>query len=228
MNLAKPPINKPELLLLYLWKIIDLPKISSSNLLFRISYDLFLFPPDKAIEFIKSSIKNNFLIFSEENHLSLSDSLKMKLKEWHKCRKKDILQNITSVEKIFQLKTNIEQGKSTNFSEHLRSLVEKETLNRAVRVSNEAFEIKELDFNKGIIKATVSGSKEDPYIIEIDINNKQIKHDCHDFEARRSRNKQFCKHLTKFFLLLRESHKVPIEKILKTLSENLENWNFLF
>jgi hypothetical protein len=226
MNLPKLPINDPELLL-YLWKIIDLPKISSNNLLFKISYDLFLFSPEKATKIINSSIEKNLLIVSEENQLSLSESLKMKLKDWHKRRKNEIMQNITKVEKMIQLKTNLEQGKSKNFSGYLKSLVEKETLNRAVRVTNEAFEIKELDFNKGFIKATVAGSKEDPYIIEIDINNKQIKHNCHDFEARRSRNKQFCKHLTTFVLFLRESHKVPTEKILMNLSENLENWSFI-
>ena len=227
MNLADPPINNPELFLLYLWKIIDLPTLSSNNLLFKISYDLFLLPPDKAIEFINSCIENKLLVVTDKSDLALSNSLKIKLNEWQKRRKNEIQQNINSIKKIHQLKTTIEKEKSTNFSSYLKSLVEKETLNRAVRVTNEAFEIKELDFNKGIIKATVSGSKEDPYIIEIDINNKHIKHDCHDFEVRRSKNKQFCKHLTKFFLLLRDSHMASTEQILKTLSENLEKWNFI-
>ena len=226
MNLADPPINNPELLL-YLWKIIDLPTISSNNLLFKISYDLFLLPPDKAIKFINSCIENKLLVVTEKSDLTLSNSLKVKLKEWQKRRKNEITQNINSIKKIHQLKTTIEKGKSTDFSEHLKSLVEKETLNRAARVRNEAFDIKELNFNKGFIKATVLGSKEEPYIIEMDIKNKYLKHDCHDFETRRSKNKQFCKHLTKFFLLLRDSHKAPTEQFLKSLSENLEEWNFI-
>lgn len=227
MNLANPPINNPELLLLYLWKIIDLPNISLNNLLFKISYDLFLLPPDKATEFINSCLESKLLVVTEKSDLTLSNSLNTGLEDWQKSRKNEIKQNINSVKKIYQLKTNIEKGKSTNFSGYLKSLVEKETLNRAVRVTNETFDIKELDFNKGVIRATVSGSKEDPYIIEIDINKKYLKHDCHDFEARRSKNKQFCKHLTKFFLMLRDSHKASTEQFLKTLSENLEKWNFI-
>ena len=227
MNLADPPINNPELFLLYLWKIIDLPTLSSNNLLFKISYDLFILPPDKAIEFINSCIENKLLVVSEKRNLKLSNSLKMKLNEWQKRRKNEITQNINSIKKIHRIKNTLEKGNSTDFSEHLKSLVEKETLNRAVRVRNEAFDIKELNFDKGFIKATVSGSSKDPYIIEMDIKNKYLKHNCHDFETRRSKNKQFCKHLTKFFLLLRDSHKASTEQFLKSLSENLEKWNFI-
>jgi hypothetical protein len=207
MNLANPPNNNPELLLFYLWKIIDLPNISLNSLLFKISYDLFLLPPDKAIEFINSCIEN--------------------IKDWQKSRKNEIKRNINSVNKIYQLKNTNEKGKSTRFSYYLKSFVEKETLNRAVRVTDKSFDIKELDFNKGVILATVSGSKEDPYIIEIDMNKKYLKHDCHDFETRRSKNKQFCKHLAKFFLLVRDSHKASTELFLKKLLENLDDWNFI-
>ncbi len=226
MNLANPPINNPELLVLYLWKIIDLPTITLNDFLFKISYDLFVLPPDKAKEFINSCIENKLLVLTEKKDLSLSTSLNTELKNWQKLRKNEINQNINLVKKINQLKAVNEKGKSTNFSKHLNSLVDKETLNRAVRVKNEDFDIKELDFEKGIIKATIKGSKQHPYIIELDLKNKHIKHDCHDFEARRSKNKQFCKHLTKFFLLLRESHKVSTEQFLMYISENIEKWDF--
>ncbi len=226
MNFADPPINEPKLLLLYIWKIIDLPIISLKNLLFKISYDLFLLPPNKAFEFINSCIDDKLLFVTGKRDLILSKSLDTELEDWQKTRKNEIRQNVNSIKKIFQLKATIEKGKSTNFGGHLKSLVEKETLNRAARITNKAFNIKELDFDKGFIKATVSGSKEDPYVIEMDVNKKFIKHNCHDFEERRSKNKQFCKHLAKFFLMLRDSHKASTEQFLKTLSENLENWSF--
>jgi hypothetical protein len=226
MNLADPPHNNPKLLLLYLWKIIDLPTISLNNLLFRISYDLFMLPPDNAHDFINLCLKNKFLSITEKNYLILSNSLKTELRDWQNHRKNEIKQNILSAKKVIQLKNAIEKGKSTNFSKYLKSLVEKETLYRAAEVTNEAFDLKELDFNKGVIKAKVIGSKQNPYTIEMDLNTKYLKHDCHDFEARRSKKKQFCKHLTKLFLMLRESHKSSTEKFLKSLSENLESWNF--
>jgi hypothetical protein len=226
MNLSDPPFNNPELFLLYLWKIIDLPTISFNNLLFKISYDLFLLPPNKAKEFINSIIEKKMLVTTERKYLTLSDSLNSEFKNWQKKRKQQILQNINSAKKIHQLKTNFEKNKSNNFSGYFKNLLEKETLNRAVKVSNDAFNIEELDFDNGIIKATVSGSKDYPYIIEINKRDEYIKHNCHDFETRRSINKKFCKHLAKLFLLLRDSHKAPTERLIKFLSENVDNWDF--
>ncbi|MFW9823533.1 MAG: hypothetical protein ACFFE4_11385 [Candidatus Thorarchaeota archaeon] len=226
MNLSDPPFDNPKLFLLYLWKIIDLPTISFDNLLFKISYELFLLPPNKAKEFINSSIEKKMLVTTEQKNLTLSDSLNSEFKNWQTKRKQQILQNINSAKKVHQLKANIEKNKSNNFSGYFKTLLEKETLNRAARVSNDAFNIEVLDFDNGIIKATVSGSKDYSYIIEINKRNKYIKHNCHDFETRRIINKKFCKHLAKLFLLLRDSHKAPTEQLIKILSENVDKWDF--
>lgn len=226
MILSDPPRDNPKLLLLYIWKIINLPNISLNNLLFKISYELFLLPPNKAKEFINSSLENQMLIATEQNSLTLSDSLSSELKNWQKKRKHLILKNINSKKKIHQLKTHIEKRILNNFSEYFNTLLEKETLNRAAKVSNDAFEIEELDIDNGIIKATVLGTMDNPYIIEINKKSKFIKHNCHDFETRRSSNKKFCKHLAKLFLLLRESNKDATERFIKFLSENVDKWDF--
>ena len=60
MNLAIPRENNTELLL-YIWKIIDLPYITLNNLLYKISYELVLIPPDKASLFVKDCLNNNLL-----------------------------------------------------------------------------------------------------------------------------------------------------------------------
>jgi hypothetical protein len=225
--ILKVPRNNNSELILFLWKIIDLPQISRNNLLYRISFELFLFPPEEATKFINTCIENNLIILNEKGDLSLSKSLTTKLEVWQKRRRDDIKQKINSTRKITQLQNDIENGKSTNFSVLFKSFVDKGTLNRAARVTNKAFDIKQLDFVKGEIKATVLGSKGDPYIIEIDLNEKFLKHNCHDFEARRSQKKQFCKHLTKFILLLRENYQDSAELFLKSLYENIENWEFI-
>ncbi len=226
MNLEIPRNNRSELIF-FLWKIIDLPQISLNNLLYKISFELFLFPPEEATKFVDTCIENELIIVNKKGDLSLSNSLKTKLKVWQKSRRDEIKQKINSTRKITQLQNDIENGKSTNFNVHFKSFVDKGTLNRAARVTNKAFDIKQLDFVKGVIKATVLGSKGDPYIIEIDFNEEFLKHNCHDFEARKSQNKQFCKHLTKFILLLRENYQDSVELFLKTLYENIENWEFI-
>ena len=177
--ILKVPRNNNSELILFLWKIIDLPQISRNNLLYRISFELFLFPPEEATKFIDTCIENNFLIVNEKGDLTPSKSLNTKLKVWQKRRRDEIKQKINSTRKITQLQNDIENGKSTNFSVLIKSFVDKATLNRAARVTNKAFDIKQLDFVKGIVKASVLGSKGDPYIIEIDINEKFLKYNCY-------------------------------------------------
>ena len=57
-------------------------------------------------------------------------------------------------------------------------------------------------------------------------SKKLIKHNCHDFETRRSKNKTFCKHLAKFIMLLKEDDQEFTEKFLKNLANDIENWEF--
>ena len=226
MDLEVPRNNSSELIF-FLWKIIDLPDISRNNLLYKISFELFLFPPEGANKFIDACIENKIIIVNEKGDLTLSNSLNNKLKIWQKRRRNEIKQKINSTRKITQLQNDIENGKSTNFNVLIKSFVDKSTLNRAARVTTKAFDMKQLEFVNGVIIATVLGSKEDPYIIEIDLNRKILKHNCHDFEARKSQNKQFCKHLTKFILLLRDNNEDSAELFLKTLSKNIEVWEFI-
>jgi len=225
MNLAIPREDNTELLL-YLWKIIDLPYITLNNLLYKISYELFLTPPDKASIFVKNCLKSNLLTKDDNGKLSLSTSLNEKLKTWQKKRKNKILEKKKTVKKTAQMTSIIEKDETTSFSILLKSFVEKGTINRAANISSTDFDIKELDTTKGVMKSTVSGSKEEPYYIEIDINKKLLKHNCHDFETRRSKNKQFCKHLARFFLLLKEEKEDSAEFFLKDLAENIDKWEF--
>jgi len=225
MNLAIPREDNIELLF-YLWKIIDLPYITLNNLLYKISYELVLIPPDKASVFVKDCLKNNLLTKEDNGKLSLSISLNEKLKTWQKERKIEILEKKKTIKKTAQMTSIIEKDETTSFSILLKSFVERGTINRAANISSTDFDIKELDITKGVTKSTVSGSKEESYYIEIDINKKLLKHNCHDFETRRSKNKQFCKHLTRFFLLLKEKNKDSAEFFLKDLAENIDKWEF--
>ena len=87
MNFAIPRNNASELLL-YIMKIIDLPYTTINDLLYQISFELFILPPDKAVEFIKITIKNGLLKEDANQNVSLSQNLKNKLKSWQLKRKK--------------------------------------------------------------------------------------------------------------------------------------------
>jgi hypothetical protein len=224
MNFAIPRKNTSEMLL-YIWKIIDLPFISYQDLLYRFSFDLFLDPPEKGKLFINKCIKDKLLIKAEDQNLSLSDELNNQLKIWQQKRIIEIKEKISTSSEVASLKKTISK-KSTNFSILINAFVDKGTLNRSVTVSNADFEKLEYDRSNGIIKSKVKGSKEEPYLIEIDITNNILRHDCHDFETRRADNKKFCKHLTKLFLILKDKNKNLAEFFLNKIAENIDLWDF--
>lgn len=224
MNFAIPRKNNSEMLL-HIWKIIDLPFIIYDDLFYRITFDLFIFPPEKAKIFINNCIQKKLLV-KDNNILTLSEELNLDLKNWHKKRENEVLGKIKAAKKIDQLKNDINKKESTNFSVLISAFVDKGTLNRSVSVSDAAFELLKYDPTQGIIKSKVKGSKEGFYIIEIDINNKILRHNCHDFETRRVENKKFCKHLAKLFLLLKDKNENIAEFFLSNLAENIDMWDF--
>ncbi len=220
------PRNKTSEMVLYIWKIIDLPYMSYNDLLYKISFELFLFPPDKATSFINASINNNLIIRDDNQHLKLSKTLNEQLQNWHKERKNVVLEKIKSHLKIANLKNDIDKKDSSKFSILINAFVDKGTLNRSVTISDAAFELLEYDCSKGLIKSKVAGTKEESYIIEIDINKKILHHNCHDFEERRAENKKFCKHITKLFLLLKEKNNSSAEFFLNELAKEIDKWEF--
>ncbi|MFX1324444.1 MAG: hypothetical protein ACFE8N_05775 [Promethearchaeota archaeon] len=224
MNFTIPRNNNSELLL-YIWKIIDLPSISFNDLIYNISFKLFLLSPNEASSLINDCIKDKFLIEDNKGGFQLSAPLKQVLERWQERRKTVIAEKMETAKKITKITNNIYQNQATVFSVLIKQVVDKQTLNRAATISNSNFKLKEFNPEKGLILSTIKGSEEDPYIIEIDINKKSLKHNCHDFETRRSLNKKFCKHLTKLFLWLKDENK-EVEFFLKDIVENIEEWTF--
>ncbi|MFW9969147.1 MAG: hypothetical protein ACFFDF_03025 [Candidatus Odinarchaeota archaeon] len=224
MNFAIPRKNISEMLL-YIWKIIDLPSISYNDLLFRISFDLFLEPPEKAKIFINKCVENNLLIKEKNQNLKLSKNLYLQIKNWQKERKIEILEKMKAAIMVTSLKNNMSK-ESTHFNILINAFVDKGTLNRSVSISDNDFEILEYDLSKGIIRSKVKGSQEEPYIIEIDTKNKILQHNCSDFMKRKAENKKFCKHLAKLFLLLKNKNERIAEFFLTDLAEHIDLWDF--
>ncbi len=225
MNFAIPRKNPPEFVL-YIWKIIDLPIIPLNDLIYAISFELFLLSPQKAKEFIQNAIENELLEIDEYDNLSLSQNLNEKLQNWQTKRKETILSKLDTAQKRARAVNNFETDRSSNFNVLLKAFLDKGTINRTVTISEEDFHITEFDFEKGSIKAKVAGSKMEQYIIKINIKNEKLIHNCHDFQTRRSENKKFCKHIAKLFLLLKEKDEESAINFLNEIAENINNWEF--
>ncbi|MHA1804557.1 MAG: DUF2240 family protein [Promethearchaeota archaeon] len=224
MNLEIPRKSATDLWL-YVWKIIDVPSISPSDLIFTLSFELFLFPPKDAKTFIDKSLEKKLLI-RKNNQLSLSASLRKQFERWQIENKKKI-ENYKELKKEVIFKGAKETAaRKPEFNTLLKAFLERGTINRAASISADSFEISMFDKNKGIIKAWVAGSKETPYLIEIHTNQKILKHDCHDFQTRRALNKKFCKHLAKLFLILKEKNEEDSLYFLTQMSDGIDEWDF--
>ena len=225
MNLAMPHTNAPELIL-YIWKIIDLPSISKIDLAYKISFEMCIMAPNKAEEFINRSIDKRLLKKENKDSISLSQDLAQKLKKWQIDMRNNIRKKINSLRKIDNIIDDFENVRTSDFNTLLKSFLDKGTINRAATISDKAFQLNHIDYESGIIKAKVKGTKEEFYNIEINSQDKTIIHNCHDFETNRSRNKRFCKHLAKFFLLFKEKNEKSAGKLLIDITQNINDWEF--
>ncbi len=218
------PKNASDMVL-YIWKIIDLQTILINDLLYSISFELFLLSPDKAVQFVNKAIQTKLLIKNQNNNISLSNNLAKRLQTWQVKRKEVFLSNL----KLEQEKTTDDKSRvklESNFNTIFKVFSDKSTINRATAVSKAAFDIIKFDSKIGIIKAKIKGTQEESYSVEIDLNNKNLQHNCHDFQVRRAKNKEFCKHLAKLFLILKERNKTSATKFLNVIAENINDWEF--
>jgi HD superfamily phosphohydrolase YqeK len=97
--------------------------------------------------------------------------------------------------------------KEKDFEDLITKLTDRNTLTRADSVSDNVIRILKTDKENGLIEAEVQGNTIVPYKLTIDISKKNfndvITHDCPDFLARKKLNNKFCKHIVKFFLVLK-------------------------
>jgi len=226
MNFAIPRGNTSEMVL-HIWKIIELPSIQQDDFLHIISFDLFLFSPKEAKEFINMAIHKGYLILEGDVRIKLSESLALELNKWHEKRKTYILEKIKDVNDLKEFTNESKNNGINKFNLLLIALLDKGTINRAVAESDSAYKFGLIDSAQKIIKAEVQGSQKIPYNIDINISEKVIKHNCHDFRTKRAVNKKFCKHLAKLFLLLKSKNADLASYFLESITKDINNWKFL-
>ncbi|HEC92015.1 MAG TPA: hypothetical protein ENI51_03325 [Candidatus Atribacteria bacterium] len=224
INLTVPRKNDIEFLF-YIWKIIDLPQIEIEDFIFKVSFELFLETPENIEKLLNNWLKNKILIKNKDGSISLAENLIKRFKKWQNSRRKEINDNIKHRKEFLKQYDKV-KSETSDFNILLKGFLDNGMLKRAITVATEAFNFKKIDFEKGLILAEVKGRIEDSYTIEIDVSKKLLKHNCHDFITRRAKNKKFCKHLTKLFLILDKKNPNGTLKILKEITQNIDNWEF--
>ncbi len=227
MDLTIPRKNLTELVL-YIWKIIGLSLISLNDLLYRLSFELFLFDPKEAKKFVETAISQNYLILDRDDNLKLSTELNQELNMWQIKRKEEISERLTSSKRIKDLRgENGTQKNANQFKNLFKIFVDEATAGRSASILNSHIKLLRFDDKIGILKATVKGSQENNYNVEINVGLKILKHDCHDFQTKKSKSKKFCKHLARLFFLIKEQNENSATYFLKEIGENINEWEFI-
>ncbi|MFX1238875.1 MAG: DUF2240 family protein [Promethearchaeota archaeon] len=225
MDFTIPHNNAPELAL-YIWKIINIPLISENDLLFELSFKLNILSPEKAKFFLNECIKKKILEKNKENLIKLSPSIAKNLQDWQQKRRKSICRKINQKNKTKFEVEKIENSNNSDFGALIKSFSEKVVLNRAVAISDESFKFTEYNIEEGRITARVKGTKTESYKIEFNLEKRYLRHNCYDYTERKSKEKRFCKHLTKFFLLLNSRDEMASISFLEKIVEEIEDWDF--
>lgn len=224
MDLTIPRKDLPEMVL-YTWKIIRLPSIFQEDLLYKLSFELFLYDTNAAKNFINLAVEQGLILKTSHDELSLSEDLKEKLNHWQLLRKKEISEKLKSIQILKKIES-IPKEESTDFTILFKSFVDAATLSRIAPILHSDIHFVTKNLDKGIIKVKVKGSKDVPYSIEVNTEDKYIHHDCHDYETRKSQSKKFCKHLAKVFLMLKDEDEKKATILLNKIANQINEWNF--
>jgi len=220
------PRNNLDEMVIYIWKIVDLPYILYDDLLFNVIFEYFIFTPDEASLFIDDVLKKKLLIQEKNSLLRLSDDLNQKFLKWQKERRFEIKKNLTNYRKRNKTVRRVENNNESKFNVLLKKVIDSAALNRAVTVSDNAVEIQKINKIEGFLEAKIKGSKEESYFVIINIKEKTLLHNCHDFETRRAKTKKFCKHLIKLFLTLKKKNEEIALYFLENIIKQINNWEF--
>ncbi|MFX0105424.1 MAG: HD domain-containing protein [Candidatus Hodarchaeota archaeon] len=108
-----------------------------------------------------------------------------------------------------------------DFEEIIKNLTNENTLNRAKSISDYYVRFIKIDKELGIIEAEIQGNEIIPYKLNFDISQRNlyevIQHDCTDYLACKKLNYKFCKHIVKFFYVLRNQDYRFAENLLAEL-----------
>jgi uncharacterized protein YecE (DUF72 family) len=178
---------------------------------------------EKKTKEVYGYFNNHFHGYAPENCLQLLEMLGKANRLQTKVRNK--IQAYISAKQtklpIEKVPTSRDEALKLELPQLLLEFCDKARIDRAETIRETSFSF--LRTTPQLIKASVKD-----YIIEIDIANKAIRHDCEDWR-KRAQNKKFCKHVVRVFLSLplKTSKEILAEIMMEknlwrfeTLSEN--------
>jgi hypothetical protein len=215
----------------YLWRIMGWKEISKSELIRTVSYKIMLpYSPSHLNKKIITAIKKGYLI-EQGNKITISKNILNDL-EKEKEKSKNYFPILFPTQCIGdRIEESIDiwrySEKKSGFIDLMKQVFNKSEIENGKKIQSEKIQIKDSDEKNQIIEAMVEGSKGERYILKIDIKNKIIIHDCHDFIQNKMKKNEFCKHFFRTILKFKKSSPELVELFLNRIKSNRDRWQFL-
>ena len=215
----------------YLWRIMGWKEISKSELIRTVSYKIMLpYSPSHLNKKIINAIKKGFLI-ERDHKITISSNLLDDLEEEKEKSKNYFAILFPTQCKWDRIEESIDNWryseKKSGFIDLMKLVFNKSEIENGKKIQSEKIHNKDPDEKNQIIEALVEGSKGEQYILKIDIKNKIIIHDCHDFIQNKMKNNEFCKHFFRTILSLKKSSPELVELFLNRIKSNRNKWSFI-
>ncbi|GAG87317.1 unnamed protein product, partial [marine sediment metagenome] len=123
------PSGNTSEMVLHIWKIITLPYIQQDDLLSLITFELCLFSPKEAKEFINGAIHQGYLILEGDEEIKLSESLSLELNKWQTERKLHISKKMKVINNFKRTEVDSKNNDGNKFKILLKALLDKGTIN---------------------------------------------------------------------------------------------------
>ena len=215
-------------IMLYLWKIIDNPRILKDTLNNFIAFDLSLTTLNKAKKMVEQAIKQGYLLEdSTLEYVKLNDNLEKEFIQWQNSGKLKVKEIQKILDTTWRPKTKISVNQ--HYLALLVDLIDPSIYDQATKLRSSAIKILQNDFDteiSGKIKENHGEGDAQIYPFEINIKKKELNHTCPDFINIRSKKKKFCSHLGRLIIKLYAKEPEQTVALLKNIVYNREKWQF--
>jgi hypothetical protein len=220
-----PPKTLQDLLI-YVWKIIDLPRINKDHLINAIALDFYLASPSNARELVIKAINAGLLLEDQDTEeIRLSTELEKTVSEWQNEGKNKRLQIQSILNESWRNPIPITDD--LKFNVYIREIADVIVWEKALKIRTSMIETSQEDFQNIIEGSAKHFDSESEKILQypfkIDFKNKLITHFCPEYDSLRKAQKKLCPHLAAVF---NRSYAKNKAETMNTVRQMVIDWSF--
>lgn len=222
------PPNTLQDLLIYVWKIVDLPRINKDRLINMIALDLYLASPPNARELIMKAINTGLLLENPDTEeIWLSPALEKPVNDWQ----------VEGIEKRKQIQSMLNEPwrspipltDDLKFNVYIREIADVLVWEKALKIRSSMINANQEELKgkvEGKIKnIDVETEEKSEYSFSIDFDHNIISHSCPEYDTLRKTQKKLCPHLAAVINRAYAKNKTQTMEIVRKMVLDWTKWN---